>query len=92
MTASHGNFPERPSAGFSKAFSLPRHKKKGRKLTLSEAANLVPSKGKLNDALEKLTQELDRKVEKARVTISETLLPSVSGTKLEVALANYCEN
>ena len=92
MTASHGNFPERPSAGFSKAFSLPRHNKKGKKLTLSEAANLVPSKGKLNDALEKLTQELDRKVEKARVTISETLLPSVSGTKLEVALANYCEN
>ena len=88
----HSKFPERPSAGFSKAFSLPRHNKKGKKLTLSEAANLVPARGKLDDALEKLSQELDRKVEKG-VSFSEPLLPSVSGTKLEVpALASYGDN
>ena len=92
VTTTHSKFPERPSAGFSKAFSLPRHNKKGKKLTLSEAANLVPSRGKLDDALEKLTQELDRRVEKG-LTFSEPLLPSVSGTKLEVpALANVCDN
>ena len=92
LNQAHSKFPGRPSAGFSKSFSLPRHNKKGKKLTLSEAANLVPSRGKLDDALEKLTQELDRKVEKG-VTFSEPLLPSVSGTKLEVpALANYCDN
>ncbi|KAL9975718.1 hypothetical protein ACROYT_G012910 [Oculina patagonica] len=91
LNQAHSKFPERPSAGFSKAFSLPRHNKKGKKLTLSEAASLVPSRGKLDDALEKLTQELDRKVDKG-VTFSEPLLPSVSGTKLEVpALAN-CDN
>ena len=82
---------ERSSAGFSKAFALPRHNKKGKKLTLNEAANLVPSRGKLDDALEKLSQELDRKIDK--MTISESWLPSVSGTKLEVsAVANLCDN
>lgn len=92
LNQSHSKFPERPSAGFSKAFSLPRHNKKGKKLTLSEAANLVPSRGKLDDALEKLTQELDRKMDKG-VSFSESLLPSVSGTKLEVpAFANICDN
>lgn len=94
LNQTHSKFPERPSAGFSKTFSLPRHNKKGKKLTLSEAANLVPNREKLDDALEKLTQELDRKVEKG-VSFSEPLLPSVSGTKLEVtagALANFCEN
>ena len=92
LTTTHSKFPERQSAGFSKAFSLPRHNKKGKKLTLSEAANLVPSQGKLDDALEKLTQELDRRVEKG-LTFSEPLLPSVSGTKLEVpAVANVCDN
>ena len=92
LSQSHGKFPERPSAGFTKAFSLPRHNKKGKKLTLSEAANLVPSRGKLDDALEKLTEELDRKVEKG-LSFPEPLLPSVSGTKLAVpALANFCDN
>ena len=94
LNQTHSKFPERPSAGFSNAFSLPRHNKKGKKLTLSEAANLVPNRTKLDDALEKLTQELDRKVEKG-VTFSEPLLPHVSGTKLEVpagALANFCDN
>ena len=92
LNSTHSKFPERPSVGFSKAFSLPRHNKKGKKLTLSEAANLVPSRGKLDDALEQLTQELDGKVEKG-ITFSEPLLPSVSGTKLEVpALANFCDN
>ena len=94
LNQTHSRFAERPSAGSSKAFPLPRHNKKGKKLTLSEAANLVPNRAKLDDALEKLTQELDRKVEKG-VSFSEPLLPSVSGTKLEVpagALANFCEN
>lgn len=88
----HGKFPERPSGGFTKEFSLPKRNKKGKKLTLSEAANLVPSGGKLDDALKKLSQELDRKVEKG-LSFSEPLLPSVSGTKLEVpALASMCDN
>lgn len=94
LNQTHSKFPERPSAGFSKTFSLPRHNKKGKRLTLSEAANLVPNRGKLDDALEKLTQELDRKVETG-LSFSEPLLPSVSGTKLEVpagALANFCDN
>ena len=95
LNQTHSKFPERPSAGFPKAFSLPRRSnKKGKKLTLSEAANLVPNRGKLDDALDKLTQELDRKVEKG-ISFSEPLLPSVSGTKLEVpagALANFCDN
>ena len=96
LNQTHSKFPERPSAGFSKTFSLPRYNKKGKKLTLSEAANLVPNRGKLDDALEKLTQELDRKVEKG-VHFSESVLPSVSGTKLEVtagalAMANFCDN
>lgn len=94
LNQTHSKFPERPSAGSSKVFSLPRHNKKGKKLTLSEAANLVPNRTKLDDALERLSQELDRKVEKG-VGFSEPLLPSVSGTKLEVpagALANFCDN
>ena len=94
LNQTHSKFPERPSAGSSKVFSLPRHNKKGKKLTLSEAANLVPNRTKLDDALERLSQELDRKVEKG-VSFSEPLLPSVSGTKLEVpagALANFCDN
>lgn len=91
VTTALSTFPERSSAGFSKALSLPRRNKKGKKLTLNEAANLVPTRGKLDDALEKLSQELDRKIDK--MTISESLLPSVSGTKLEVpAVANLCNN
>ena len=93
LNQTHNKYPERQTAGISKAFSLPRHSKKGKKLTLSEAANLVPNRGKLDDALEKLTQELDRNMEKG-VRLTEPLkLPSVSGTKLEVpagALANFC--
>lgn len=92
VNTTQSKFPDRMSAGFSKAFSLPRHSKKGKKLTLSEAANLVPSRGKLGHALEKLSQELDRKVEKG-IPVSETLLPSVSGTKLEVPpLANLWDS
>lgn len=88
----HGKFAERSSAGFTKAFSLPKCNKKGKKLTLSEAANIVPSTGKLDDALKKLSQEMDRKVKKG-LSFSEPLLPRVSGTKLEVpALANICDN
>lgn len=91
LNTAQSKSPERPSAGFSKAFSLPKRNKKGKKLTLNEAANLVPSRENLDNALEKLSQELERKVEKG-VTFSEPLLPSVSGTKLEVpALAN-CDN
>lgn len=87
-----GKFPERPSASFAKTFSVPQRNKKGKKLTLTEAANLVPNRGKLDDALKKLSQELDRKVEKG-LSFPEPLLPSVSGTKLEVpALANMCDN
>ena len=90
---SQGGMAERYSVGCLKALSLPRHNKKGKKLTLSEAANLVPARGGFNDdTLQKLTQELDKKVEKG-VNVSEPLLPSVSGTKLEIPpLANLCNN
>ena len=81
-TQAHGKFPDRPPVGFTKTFTLPHKNRKGKKLTLSEAANLVP-KGALGDALNSLSKELDKKVEKG-VSLSDPLLPSVSGTKLEV--------
>lgn len=83
VDTSHNRSPERLPTGFPKPFSLQRHIKKGKKLTLSEAANLVPSQGNVGHALEKLSQELDKRMDKG-LPVSKTLLPSVSGTKLEV--------
>ena len=81
-TRAHGKFPDRPPVGYTKTFTLPHKSRRGKKLTLSEAASLVP-KGNLGEALKTLSKELDKKVEKG-VSLSDPLLPSVSGTKLEV--------
>lgn len=83
VDTSHKKSPERLSTGFPKPFSIQRHIKKGKKLTLSEAANLVPRRANVDHALERLSQELDKKMNKG-LPVSETFLPSVSGTKLEV--------
>jgi len=75
-----------------KAFTFPKgHGPKARKLTLSEAANLVPKTSRLGHAIDKLAKELENKQEKP-LSLSEPILPSVSGTKLEVSLSNGCCN
>lgn len=88
---SNDKFPDRITQSQSKAFSFPKgHGPKARKLTLSEAANLVPKTSKLGHAIDKLAKELESKQDKP-LSLSEPILPSVSGTKLEVSLSSgYC--
>jgi len=87
---SNGKFPDRPSQGMTKTFALPRGQPtRARKLTLSEAANLVPMTSKLGHAIDKLAKELEIKQEKP-LSLTEPILPSVSGTKLEISLSSGC--
>ena len=83
----HGRFPDRACVGkakYGKAFSLCHMQgTKGNKLTLSEAANLMPGVG-MPTALGKLTKELEEKDNGGfgiGISLSQHLLPSVSGTK-----------
>lgn len=80
---------EPSSSSMVKSYALPRPQPKARKLTLSEAANLVPKSSnnfKLGNAIDSLTKELEHKHEKS-LSLSEPLLPSVSGTKLQVSIS-----
>lgn len=88
---SNDKFPGHTSQAQSKPFAFPRgHGPRARKLTLSEAANLVPKTSRLGHAIDKLAKELESKQEKP-LSLSEPLLPSVSGTKVEVSLSSgYC--
>lgn len=87
-SSSSGSYtvPEQSSSSMVKSYSLPRPQPKARKLTLSEAANLVPKSSKLGSAFNNLTKELENKHEKS-LSLSEPLLPSVSGTKLQVSIS-----
>lgn len=69
----------------SKAISFHRGNK-GNKLTLSEAANLVSGVG-VQEALGKLAKDLENKTDSSLglgISISQHLLPAVSGTKFAV--------
>ncbi|XP_031573776.1 uncharacterized protein LOC116307642 [Actinia tenebrosa] len=85
-SSSGSSVPEQSSSSMIKSYALPRHQPKARKLTLSEAASLVPKSSKLGNAFDNLTKELKNKHEKS-LSLSEPLLPSVSGTKLQVSIS-----
>ncbi|XP_001638519.2 uncharacterized protein LOC5518517 [Nematostella vectensis] len=87
---SHARLPDRTLPTAAKPVSFPGHKTKARKLTLSEAANLVPKTSIIGDAINRLSKKLEQTKEKP-LSISEPLLPSVSGTKLEVTASGICD-
>lgn len=88
-TNNHSRFPERSSSKFKcgKTVSFrPLHGSiKSSKLTLSEAANLMPGENNMSATLDKLAKELESKNSNdlgVGISFSHSVLPTVSGTKL----------